>query len=207
MRKDQKIIVGIDEAGRGPLAGPMVIAAVAVVKSDRWRVISAGIKDSKKLSPRKREFWYNKLCSSPSIVSASASVAHGVIDHIGISRAARLAVSRCLRKISQHTALNTHQFHVLLDGGLFAPREYSQKTIIRGDEKVALISAASIVAKVTRDRLMVRCSKKYPEYCFEIHKGYGTRAHFASIKKYGLSPVHRKSFCKFYVSKKQDARG
>lgn len=191
-------VVGIDEAGRGPLAGPLVVGAVAI-PSVQWKVISikylAGIKDSKKLSPQKREEWFAELHSSNVLASTHVFVSHTVIDRIGIAKSARQAVSRCLWKLSDHLSLDAEHFRVLLDGSLYAPPEYKQKTIIKGDEKIPLISAASIIAKVTRDRKMRALHIKYPHYNFAQHKGYGTRAHFAAIRKHGLSPVHRRTFC------------
>ncbi|MDO8555085.1 MAG: ribonuclease HII, partial [bacterium] len=120
-------------------------------------------------------------------------VSSRVIDKIGIQKATKLAVTRVLKKLSKKPDL------VLLDGALFAPKNYNQQTIIRGDEKVPLISAASIVAKVSRDKKMRRLHKFYPQYQFEKHKGYGTKLHYKMIKKNGISPEHRKSYLKRLV--------
>lgn len=184
------IIVGIDEVGRGPLAGPITVAALATRKNAKTARVLIGIKDSKKLSPMRREEWFHTITQNKIFSFAVVSVSSRVIDLKGISHAARLAISKCLKKLS-----SSLRAHIMLDGGLYAPEEYRQKTIIKGDEKVPLIAASSIIAKVTRDRYMVRMDKKYPKYGFDKHKGYGTRAHFAAIKKHGLSKIHRKSFC------------
>jgi ribonuclease HII len=203
MAKRAKIFVGIDEVGRGPLAGPITVAALGV-KSDKWRAMNKalmGIKDSKQLSPKQRKIWHIKIMSNPIFFVSCISVSPKIIDTKGISFAARQAVAQCLKKLAVHSSLITHHSKILLDGGLKAPAQFSQETIIKGDEKIPLIAAASIIAKVTRDRHMVRMHKKYPQYGFARHKGYGTRAHFASIKKHGLSKIHRKSFCsRIFVS-------
>ncbi|KKU86255.1 MAG: Ribonuclease HII [Parcubacteria group bacterium GW2011_GWA1_47_9] len=190
-----KYIIGIDEAGRGPLAGPMVIAAVAVFGSPtsyRKSDFLKGIRDSKKLTRLGRERWYRVLKKKAACQYVSVSARS--IDQNGISRAAREAIARLLKKFPIKPNL------VLLDGSLYAPPKYKQKTIIKGDEKIPLIAAASIIAKVTRDRKMCTLHKKYPHYNFAQHKGYGTRAHMAAIRRHGLSDIHRRSFCTRIVS-------
>ena len=189
-RKDKRrsiAYVGIDEVGRGPLAGPMVIAAVWGISASDL----AGIRDSKKLSPKKREAWY-KVIRQKGMYRVVSIPAH-TIDKIGISRVARSAIERLMK------GMDPLVVEILLDGGLHAPREYRQKTIIKGDEKIPLIAAASIMAKVTRDRWMVRISRRYPKYQFDTHKGYGTAAHIAVIRAEGLSKIHRKTFCKNFL--------
>lgn len=181
-----KYIVGIDEAGRGPLAGPVTVGAVAMPYG---KTAFRGIRDSKKLSPKRREAWFRFFKDNPRIKYSVSSVSHSIIDKRGISYALRLAVSRCVEKLEFRPKM------ILLDGSLFAPERYNQKTIIKGDEKIPIIAAASIVAKVTRDRKMIRLAKKYPKYSFHIHKGYGTLLHRRLLKKHGLSEIHRKSFC------------
>ena len=184
------IIIGVDEVGRGPLAGPVTVGAVVANKNLR---ILRGIKDSKKLSAKQREEWLFKF---KNLKSATASVGAQIIDRIGITAAARLATGRCLRKLR----IKNLKFKILLDGSLYAPRTYlNQKTIIRGDEKIPLIAAASIVAKVHRDNKMVRLHEQFPKYRFDLHKGYGTKLHQRVIKKHGLSILHRMSFCKKLV--------
>ena len=155
-----------------------------------------GIKDSKQLSPLKRAEWFR-------IVSEAAKrkecewrtvfVSEKIIDEKGLSFCLREAIAKVLRKLHA----KPRACKVLLDGGIMAPRAFLfQQTIIRGDENVPLIAAASIMAKVTRDRYMVRLAKRYQEYGFDSHKGYGTRKHYAALRKYGISKVHRKSFLK-----------
>jgi len=176
-------IIAIDEAGRGPLAGPIAVAAVCgKLKHKSLR----GIRDSKKFSAKQRGEWLEVI--KENFEYRVAMVGPRVIDRIGINPATRLAVARTLRKFSQKPDL------VLLDGALYAPKHYNQKTVIKGDEKIPLISAASVVAKVSRDKKLLRLHKIYPEYCFDQHKGYGTKLHYKMIKKYGLLKIHRKSF-------------
>lgn len=190
-----RYIIGIDEAGRGPLAGPVSVAAVAVRES-AYRAILRDfrrVKDSKKLSSRFREEWLQKIKGheSGAVLCAVSLVGNATIDKRGIVGAVNVALKRSLLKIG----VKPHEAKVLLDGSLYAPREFeNQKTIIRGDEKEKVIAMASILAKVHRDRHMVRKAREYPEYGFEIHKGYGTRKHLKNLKKYGPSDIHRRSF-------------
>ncbi len=186
-----KYIVGIDEAGRGPLAGPVSVGIVAMNEKDllKW----GRIKDSKQLREEKREEVFKKLKNNKFIV-CYGSVKE--IDSLGITRAIALAIERGLKNLK----INVNST-ILLDGSLKAPKEFkNQKTIIKGDEKETIIALASIVAKVSRDRLMKKLSKKYPKYELGIHKGYGTKKHISLIKKFGLSALHRRSFCKNYIS-------
>ncbi len=186
------ILIGIDEAGRGPLAGPVAIAAVAAIanlKSQKLNLKSLkGIKDSKKLSAKQRKEWAEILCEK--FECHSSLVGPEIIDKIGISRATKIAVARVLRKFERKPDL------ALLDGSLFAPKHYYQQTIIKGDEKIPLIAAASIIAKTVRDAKMLCLHKKFPQYCFDKHKGYGTKMHYKMLKKHGLCSFHRRSFCK-----------
>lgn len=191
-------IVGIDEAGRGPLAGPVAVGAV-MVSYERLKEFTAlfrGVKDSKKLSAQKREIWFQKLKTAEEgglirfRVSFSGS---GTIDKRGINAAIFRSITASLGALP----CPPQNSLILLDGGLRAPSMYrSQKTIIRGDEKIMIISLASIAAKVLRDRLMEKFSREYPRYGFDEHKGYGTKEHFKKIKKHGLSKIHRRSFLK-----------
>ena len=205
-------IIGIDEVGRGALAGPVTVAVVAIkIKITHKRSISrfdldifdvlAGIKDSKRLTPQQREEWAKKLKYDQRFMWAVASVSAKVIDKIGIAKAANLAVARVIRKPLR---LSFNSFRVrrpsrdmllLLDGGLKAPECYNQQTIIRGDETIPIIAAASIIAKVHRDRLMVRHHKRFPRYGFDSHKGYGTLKHRKAIRRYGvIFSLHRQRF-------------
>ena len=182
-------IIGIDEVGRGPLAGPVVVAGVLLRDPKRGPRILRGIKDSKKLSRRAREEWFLVITRNPALSWAVSRVYPSVIDRIHITRAANRAAFSVYRRLaSQRLA------HAFLDGGLFLPSYIPHTTIIKGDEKIALIAAASIVAKVTRDRYMVRMHRKYPHYRFDLHKGYGTELHRKLLKQFDYSVVHRKSF-------------
>jgi len=187
----KKYIVGIDEAGRGPLAGPVAVAAVAatVISNFQFPIIKQikNIKDSKKLSAKQREEWFKIL--KKNFECHCVFISHKTIDKINIHQATLLGVEKVLKKFSVKPDL------VLLDGSLHAPKEYKQKTIIKGDEKIPLISAASIIAKVGRDRKMENMHKKFPKYAFDKHKGYGTKLHYKKIKKHGLSKIHRRTFC------------
>jgi ribonuclease HII len=198
-----KKIVGIDEVGRGPLAGPVTVCVVSCdekiynkLKKDK-NLPPLG-KDSKKLTPALREQYYNTLKkiqgeSLDKFGYVVVSVSNKEIDKRGISFCIGKAIGRGIKKLN----LNPKQSEVLLDGGLKAPQEFlKQKTIIKGDEKEKIIAWASILAKVSRDNFMCRVVKKHSQYGFEIHKGYGTKKHRELIKKYGLSEIHRKTFCK-----------
>lgn len=193
-----KYIIGIDEVGRGPIAGPITICA-ACFKSPGNTNFLKGIKDSKHLSAKIRYDWYKKFIQAKNkklIDFAISSVGSKTIDQKGINFATKLAIRRVLNRLNK----DPKQVKILLDGLLYAPPKYlNQKTIIKGDQKEKVISCASVIAKVYRDRKMDGLSKKYPEYGFEVHKGYGTSLHRKAIKKYGLSKIHRKSFCRNLV--------
>lgn len=193
-----KYVVGIDEAGRGPLAGPVSVAAVAIPEYLYKKTLLSfrGVKDSKKLSPEKRAKWLKHIRRQKegAILYSVSLVGSTYIDKRGIVQAVFLGMKRTLEKIEEVTP---GKARVLLDGSLFAPPQFkNQRTIIRGDEKKKIIALASIVAKEHRDAHMRRQAKKYPEYGFEVHKGYGTKAHLLSIRKHGVSEIHRKSFLK-----------
>ena len=182
-------IVGIDEAGRGPLAGPVAVGVCAVLSTFDFTILD-GIRDSKTLSEKQREEWYTRLVQA-SLTHSVALVGARIIDRDGIQRAIRLGLSRALRRVAV-----SYDSTVLLDGGLRAPERYKeQTTIIKGDSSEPLIAAAAILAKVTRDRYMLRQHLKYPQYGFDQHKGYGTAQHRAAIEQHGLTPLHRATFC------------
>lgn len=192
MKNTRKYIIGVDEVGRGPLAGPVAVGAVLV--TSRMRARFRHIKESKQLPEKKREEWCARIknASGEELRFAVSYVSAQVIDQKGIQHAIRLALKRSLQKL----AVDPNECVVLLDGGLRAPEEYvRQRTIIRGDASEIAIAMASVVAKVSRDRMMVRLSKKFPQYGFAEHKGYGTQGHRDMIRLYGLSVLHRKSFC------------
>jgi len=201
MSKNIKFVVGIDEVGRGPLAGPVAVCAFKMpIKFDAKSF--GKIKDSKKLKPSEREDIFKKLedlkASRGSTSGKEIDYVVGYesakrIDKLGISR----AIKNCLEKSLTKLKLKPDECIVLLDGGLKAPEKYKkQKTIIKGDEKERAIAFASIIAKVSRDKIMCKLAKKHSKYFFDIHKGYGTKKHCEAIKKNGLCDEHRKYFCK-----------
>ena len=179
------VVCGVDEAGRGPLAGPVFAAAVILPQN----LMIDGLNDSKKLSEKKREILYDKI-KHLALTYAVAFATEHEIDEINILNATFLAMKRAVAK------LNLKPDIVLVDGNKSPELEISTQTIVKGDSLSASIAAASILAKVERDRLMKNLSKKYPEYNFEKHKGYGTKMHIDLIKKYGPCEIHRKSFLK-----------
>ena len=190
--------IGIDEAGRGPLAGPVAVGAVSFKTKDKSRLkrVFKKIKgkDSKKLTVREREVWFEIIKREEkkgNLHFAVSFVGARTIDKKGIVFAIKTALAHSLRKIDT----NPKTAKVLLDGGLHASQKYLyQKTIIRGDESELSISLASIAAKVLRDRKMVRLAQKYSLYGFDRHKGYGTKYHCQQILKHGPSDEHRVSF-------------
>lgn len=203
--KRKSYVIGIDEVGRGPLAGPVTVSAVAVPVNFKLPLnFQFKLKDSKQLTENQREAWFGHIKKYPEIYRAVASVYPKVIDRINISRAANLAATRAFKKLVGNYLKTTVGSKVFLDGGLFLNVKVLSaigckiipKTIVRADEKYNCVKLASIIAKVTRDKAMKRNHKKFPSYNFERHKGYGTKAHIAAIKKYGLSPIHRRSFVK-----------
>lgn len=193
-----KFIIGIDEVGRGPLAGPVAVGAVVATPAVLRRF--RNIKESKQLSPKAREEWYARIQESlgDDVQFAVSFVPAAMIDRKGIVWAIRLALLRSLKKLH----MNPNECRVLLDGGLCAPSEYkTQQTIIRGDATETVIAMASVVAKVLRDRRMVELDRKYPEYGFAIHKGYGTKAHYRALLKHRPSQEHRLTFLTRMTSK------
>ncbi|MBX4210563.1 ribonuclease HII [Candidatus Parcubacteria bacterium] len=190
-----KYIIGIDEVGRGPLAGPVAVGAFCIPAELNQKMFR-GVRDSKQLTPLARDEWYEKIrkWQSDKLVRFHVSyVGNESIDRQGINRAIALALKRSLYKLE----LLPQDCTVLLDGGLRAPDHFlSQKTIIRGDESEPVISLASIVAKVRRDRLMAKFSQIFDKYGFERHKGYATREHFERILEHGPCAIHRMSFLK-----------
>ena len=186
--------IGIDEAGRGPLAGPVAVGVVKIPKNFDWGLIE-GVNDSKQLSPENREAIFRQaqdLRHRGLIDFAVAQVGPSYIDEHGIVPAIKLAMSRCIKRLD----LNPAEVSIRLDGSLSAPLQYKQATIIKRDSLWPEIGLASIVAKVTRDKYMERIARKYTQYGFEEHKGYGTKVHREAIAKYGKSPIHRVSYCK-----------
>lgn len=180
---------GIDEAGRGALAGP-VVAAACILPSRRR--IPVRIADSKKMSPEKREesfAWISENC-----IYGIGSISASDIDKIGILAATECAMQQAVKEVAQHQ----RNLYLLVDGRDAFWFDYPHSSIVRGDESEECIAAASIIAKVTRDRYMVSLMEKLPVYNFASHKGYGTSEHFAAIKKNGLSMQHRKTFLRSF---------
>jgi ribonuclease HII len=178
-----RYIAGIDEVGRGPLAGPVVAAAVIFEAGVRIE----GVNDSKQLTEKKRESLF------PLIYEHAASVGIGVVDHLEIDKINILkATYRAMHLAVEQ--LGVRPEHLLVDGPRFEVVGIPFTAIVRGDARCFSIAAASIIAKVTRDRFMMEFDARYPQYGFKKHKGYGTKAHLESIKKFGRCPIHRKSF-------------
>ena len=191
-------LVGVDEAGRGPLAGPVSVGVVAVPYRFDIKRAFPGVDDSKKLTEAAREEIYIEALTRARAgdIKLCARLAGALyIDRYGIVRAVRRGVWSGVR----HVAEPENSF-IKLDGLLKAPPEYRQETIIKGDSLEPVISLASVVAKVRRDRLMKKLAAQYPQYGFEVHKGYGTRMHLEAIGEFGLCGLHRRSFCHLHNS-------
>ena len=178
-----KKIAGVDEAGRGPLAGPVVSAAV-ILPDD---FDAPGVNDSKKLTPRKRDLLYDQIIEGATAVGVGI-VDNRQIDEINILRAALLSMAQAAGK------LDPVPDFLLIDGTFTTPADTPQKAIPKGDSLSISIAAASIIAKVTRDRLMADYHTRYPEYGFDRHKGYPTKAHKEAIARCGITPIHRLTF-------------
>lgn len=183
------IIAGIDEAGRGPLAGPVVACAVILKKDERVE----GVNDSKKLSPKKRDKLFDEIIDK-CVAYGIGIIDNKVIDEINILEATRLAMKQAIEN------LKVQPDYLLIDAETHIATNIPLKGIIKGDSLSQSIAAASIIAKVTRDRMLLEFDKKYPEYVFSKHKGYGTALHIAKIKEYGLTDIHRKTFCKNFIN-------
>ena len=180
-----KYIAGVDEAGRGPLAGPVYAAAVILPPDIRLD----GINDSKKLSPKKREALFDEI-TEKAIAYSIFPVDEKTIDEINILRATYMAMNGAVNSLSPKPD------YVIIDGNSIKDMVIPHETIVKGDAKSISIAAASVLAKVARDRYITEMSEIYPEYGFEKHKGYGTKEHTDAILKYGASPIHRKTFLK-----------
>ena len=179
------LLCGVDEAGRGPLAGPVCAAAVILPRG----FVLAGLDDSKKLTEKKREALFNPI--------REAAISYGVafasveeIETLNILNATFLAMNRAIEQLSPAPEL------ALIDGNRNTGIRFPSRCVVKGDARCADIAAASVLAKVTRDRYMLEMAEKYPEYRFEQHKGYGTALHYEALREYGPSPIHRMSFLK-----------
>lgn len=221
-KEGYKIVAGLDEAGRGPLAGPVVAAAVSMtnqkftlftllnatkLKQGRDRVSTGfkGIKDSKQLTQKQREKFYKVLINDKNIEWGIGKVSEKIIDEINILEATKLAMLRAIKNLESRQRRGSPEAariknkgseidFLLIDGNFGLDISLPQRSIIKGDQKVISISAASIIAKVSRDRIMEKFHKKYPQYGFARHKGYPTKLHVKMLKKFGPCPIHRKSF-------------
>ena len=178
-------LCGVDEAGRGPLAGPVCAAAVMLPRN----LVIPGLNDSKKLSPKKRDALYDAILAQ----AVSYGIAFATVEEIekwNILGATFLAMNRAIEQLSEPPAL------ALIDGNRNSGIQVNSQCVVGGDGKCAEIAAASILAKVTRDRYMLQMAEQYPQYGFAQHKGYGTAAHYAALREYGPCPIHRPSFLK-----------
>lgn len=180
-----KTVCGIDEAGRGPLAGPVCAAAVILPLG----LEIEGLNDSKKLSEKKREALYD-IITEKAVAYSIALVDEKTIDEINILQATFKAMRNAVEGLIVKPDI------ALIDGNQKPGLSIEQRTIVKGDAKSMSVAAASILAKVTRDRLMIKLDEEYPEYQFAKHKGYGTKLHYECLEKYGVSPVHRRTFLK-----------
>ena len=179
------ILCGVDEAGRGPLAGPVSAAAVILPRG----TVIEGLNDSKKLSEKKREQLFDVICDTAlSYAIAFATVEE--IEELNILHAAQLAMNRAIEELDPKPDL------AIIDGNQAGDIRFPHETVIKGDASCISIAAASILAKVTRDRFMLDMAQQYPMYHFEKHKGYGTKDHYSALREFGPCPIHRPSFLK-----------
>ena len=186
----KRCIAGVDEVGRGPLAGPVVAAAVILPEG----IELPGVNDSKKITEKKREVLFD-FVKEHALAYGIGQASEQEIDEINILQATFLAMRRAVE------ALDVPADLALVDGNRIQGLDIPAETVIGGDGKVLSIAAASILAKVTRDRYMREMAQTYPEYGFEKHKGYGTKAHYAAIEQYGICPLHRRTFLKKILNK------
>lgn len=191
LRQGIRFICGVDEAGRGPLAGP--VCAAAVILPPYLEI--PGLDDSKKLTDKKRRELL-PLIKEQAVAYGIAFADHREIDEINILQATYLAMERALAQLSVRPEL------ALIDGNRAKDFGLPVETVVHGDSLSASIAAASVLAKVTRDDLMLQLAVEYPQYGFEIHKGYGTKAHYAALEAYGPSPIHRMTFLKKFYGQK-----
>lgn len=192
MSNGYDIVCGVDEAGRGPLAGPVCAAAVILPKGH----IIEGVNDSKKLTEKKREMLFDKIIDEALDYSIAIATPEE-IDEINILQATFLAMNRAV------VGLKTEPDFVMVDGNREPPISYPVQTIVKGDGKSMSIAAASILAKVTRDRYMIEIAEKYPQYQFEKHKGYGTKLHYQMLDEHGPCEIHRQTFLRTWYEKKR----
>ena len=189
--KGYKAVCGVDEAGRGPLAGP--VCAAAVILPEGYEI--PGLNDSKQLTDKKRRELYPVIMEE-AIAYGISFVDEKTIDEVNILNATFMAMRDAISKLSVKPEL------ALIDGNRLSDFGVEAEAIVKGDAKVASIAAASILAKVARDEYMEKMDEEYPEYGFAIHKGYGTKPHYAAITEHGMSPIHRKTFLKKFYGEK-----
>lgn len=189
--KGIQLICGVDEAGRGPLAGPVCAAAVILPPN----LDIPGLNDSKKLTDKRRRELF-PIIKEQAIAYGIGLASHEEIDQINILQATYLAMERAMAALSVKPEL------ALIDGNRAKDFGLPVETVVKGDSRSASIAAASILAKVTRDDLMLQAAEEYPQYQFEIHKGYGTKAHYAALTAHGPSPIHRMTFLKRFYGEK-----
>lgn len=182
-------MVCLDEAGRGPLAGPVVAAAVLTLNT-KYKILNTEVRDSKKLSQKQRERIYRYIIKNPNMEWGIGKVSEKVIDKVNILEATKLAMKKAVKNLETKSKID----FLILDGKMELNLNIPQKSIVKADEKVFSCSAASILAKVTRDRIMEKLHNNYPQYGFKRHKGYPTRYHVKMLKKYGRCAIHRNSF-------------
>lgn len=188
LESEPQYICGVDEAGRGPLCGPVSVAAVIMPKG----LVIDGVNDSKKLTEKKREELFEIIIKN-AIAYSIVFEDEKTIDEINILNATLLGMNKAINN------LNPKADFALIDGNRNKGIEIPNKTIVKGDSRSHSIACASVLAKVARDRLLLEYDKKYPEYGFKNHKGYGTKAHYEAIEKYGILPIHRRSFLRKYL--------
>ena len=186
-----KMICGVDEAGRGPLAGPVCAAAVILPKG----LELPGLNDSKKLTDKKRRELF-PMIKEQAVAYGIGLASHEEIDEINILQATYLAMERAIAQLEGKADF------ALIDGNRAKDFGLPVRTVVKGDSLSASIAAASILAKVTRDDIMLEMAEKYPEYSFDVHKGYGTKAHYEALRSHGHSPIHRMSFLKKFYGEK-----
>ena len=186
-----RLICGVDEAGRGPLAGPVCAAAVILPP----HIELPGLNDSKKLTDKRRRELY-PMIKEAAVAYGIGFASHEEIDEINILQATYLAMERAIAQLRVSPDL------LLIDGNRAKDFGIPAQTVVKGDSLSASIAAASVLAKVTRDDLMLEAAKEYPQYGFEVHKGYGTKAHYEALTGFGISPIHRRTFLKKFYGEK-----
>lgn len=194
-KKGFSFVLGIDEVGRGAVAGPLVMAGVILdrkfdLRKERWL---RSVKDSKKLNPEQRQRFFAIIERHPLIYWQTVKISPVIIDRINILEAVKLGIRRLIKKFKK----NRRQVDFLiLDGNLKINLQIPYNSIVKADEKILSCALASIIAKVKRDKIMINYHRKFPFFVFDKNKGYGTREHFLSLKKFGFSDIHRRSFLK-----------